>query len=156
MTMRRLLLFSLMLFLSLPALAQHDEAKIRAAVEDRYREWIAAANKKDITAMANLYDENAVLLPKSEEPVLGKIAIVGYYAQRFANPNYVPFKMDVAWNSFHVVCDIAIATSIFEADVTRDAKQVHFRGKYILVWKKAADGSWKIFRYMYDEIPPKK
>jgi hypothetical protein len=35
-------------------------------------------------------------------------------------------------------------------------KQIHFRGKNLLVWKKQTDGSWKIFRYMYDEIPAKK
>jgi len=30
------------------------------------------------------------------------------------------------------------------------------RRKNLLVWKKEADGSWKIFRYIYDEIPAKK
>jgi ketosteroid isomerase-like protein len=55
-----------------------------------------------------------------------------------------------------VVDDIAIATSVFEGDVTRNGKQIHFRGKNLLVWKKQADGSWKIFRYMFDEIPAKK
>ena len=49
-----------------------------------------------------------------------------------------------------------IATVLFEGDVTRNGKQIHFRGKELLVWKKQADGSWKIFRYMYDEIPAKK
>ena len=48
------------------------------------------------------------------------------------------------------------AISVFEGDVTRKRKQIHFRGKNLLVCKKEADGSWKIFRYMYDEIPAKK
>ena len=52
--------------------------------------------------------------------------------------------------------DIAIASVLFEGDVTRNGKQIHFRGKELLVWKKQADGSWKIFRYMFDEIPAKK
>jgi len=145
-----------MLLLSVPAMAQEEEGKIKAAVEDRYKEWLAAANKKDVAAMIDLYDENAVLMPKSEEPVLGKAAIGEYYKKLFANPDFVPFTLNSNWNSFHVAGDVAIATSVFEGDVTRNGKQIHFRGKNLLVWKKEADGSWKIFRYMFDEIPAKK
>jgi uncharacterized protein (TIGR02246 family) len=149
-------LFCLMLLLSVPVLASDNEAKIKAAVEDRYKEWVAAANKKDAAALTNLYDENAVLMPKSEEPAIGKAAISEYYKKLVADPHFVPFTLTVNWNSFHVVGDIAIATSVFEGDVTRDGKQIHFRGKNLLVWKKQADGSWKMFRYMFDEIPAKK
>ena len=141
----------------LPALANdNDEAKIKAAVESRYQDWLAAENKKDVSAVTELYDENAVLMPKSEEPVLGKTAIGEYYKKLFANPQFVPFTLTLNFNSFHVVGDIAIATAVFEGDVTRNEKQIHFRGKNLLAWKKQADGSWKIFRYMYDEIPAKK
>jgi len=145
-----------MLLLSVPAMAQEEEGKIKAAVEDRYKEWLAAANKKNAAAMIGLYDENAVLMPKSEEPVLGKAAIGEYYKKLFANPDFVPFTLNSNWNSFHVAGDVAIATSVFEGDVTRNGKQIHFRGKNLLVWKKQGDGSWKVFRYMFDEIPAKK
>ena len=106
--------------------------------------------------MIDLYDENAVLMPKSEEPVLGKAAIGEYYKKLFANPDFVPFTLNSNWNSFHVAGDVAIATSVFEGDVTRNAKQIHFRGKNLLVWKKQGDGSWKVFRYVFEEIPAKK
>ena len=154
MTMRKLL-WLVSLFV-LPALAQDNEAEIKATVENHYKEWLAAANKKDVSAMLNLYDENAVLMPKQEEPVLGKAAISEYYKKLFADPQFVPFTLTTNWNSFHVVGDIAIATSVFEGDVTRNGKQIHFRGKNLLVWKKQVDGSWKIFRYMFDEIPARK
>jgi len=157
MIMHKLFLFTFMLLLSLPVLAQdNDEAGIKTTVENRYQEWLAAENKKDAAAVTDLYDEKAVLLPKQEEPVLGKAAIGEYYKNLFANPNFVPFTLTTNWNSFHVVGDIAIASVLFEGDVTRNGKQIHFRGKELLVWKKQADGSWKIFRYMYDEIPAKK
>jgi len=150
-------LFYLLLLLSLPALANDDEeARIKATVEDRYKEWFAAANKKDAAALTNLYDENAVLMPKQEEPVIGKAAIGEYYKKLVADPQFVPFTLTLNWNSFHLVGDIAIATSVFDGDVTRNGKQIHFRGKNLLVWKRQADGSWKIFRYMFDEIPAKK
>ena len=155
--MRKLFLLALMLLLALPVLANDtEEARIKTAVEDRYQEWLAAENKKDAAAVTNLYDENAVLMPKAEEPVLGKAAIGEYYKKLFANPNFVPFTLTTNWNSFHVVNDIAIATVLFEGDLTRNGKQIHFRGKELLVWKKQADGSWKIFRYMFDEIPAKR
>ena len=153
------LLFSLtvMFILSLPAFAQdNEEAGIKATVEQRYQDWVAAANKKDAAALTDLYDDNAVLMPKQEEPAFGKAAIGEYYKKLVADPQFVPFTLTLNWNSFHLVGDIAIATSVFEGDVTRDGKQIHFRGKNLLVWNKQADGSWKIFRYMYDEIPPKK
>ena len=147
----------LLIIPSLPALAQdNDEAKIKTALDDRYQQWVAAENKRDAAAVTNFYDDNAVLLPKSEEPVLGKAAIGEYYKKQMANPQFVPFTLNSDWNSFHLAGDVAIATAIFEGDATRNEKQIHFRGKNFLVWKKQADGSWKIFRYMYDEIPPKK
>jgi len=149
--LRSILLFFL---LAVSGFAQ-DEASIKSAVESRYQDWLAAANKKDAIAMLDLYDDNAVLLPKSEELVVGRAAIGEYYKKLFANPQFVPFTLNIDWNSFHLVNDIAIATSTFEGDVTRNAKQIHFRGKNMIVWKKEADGSWKIFRYMYDEIPNK-
>ena len=154
--MSKLLSLTLMFLVVLPVFAQNNEANIKAAVEDRYKEWLAAANKKDAVALTNLYDEDAVLMPKKEEPVLGKAAIGEYYKKLVADPHFVPFTLTVNWNSFHVVDDIAIATSVFDGDVTRNGKQIHFRGKNLLVWKKQTDGSWKIFRYMYDEIPAKK
>ena len=154
--MSKLLSLTLMFLVVLPVFAQNNEANIKAAVEGRYKEWLAAANKKDAVALTNLYDEDAVLMPKEEEPVLGKAAIGEYYKKLVADPHFVPFTLTVNWNSFHVVDDIAIATSVFDGNVTRNGKQIHFRGKNLLVWKKQTDGSWKIFRYMYDEIPAKK
>lgn len=155
--MRKLSLLILMLLISVPVLANdNEEARIKATVEDRYQDCLAAANKKDVSAMMDLYDENAVLMPKEEEPAIDKAAIGEYYKKLFANPQFVPFTLTLDWNSFHTVGDIAIATSTFEGDVTRNGKQIHFRGKNLLVWKKQADGSWKIFRYMFDEIPAKK
>jgi uncharacterized protein (TIGR02246 family) len=154
--MHKLISLILICLAALPALANDDDAKIKAILEDRYNQWLAAANKKDGEALANLYDENAVLMPKQEEPVIGKGAISDYYKKLVADPHFVPFTLTLNWNSFHVVGDIAIATAVFDGDLTRNGNQIHFRGKDLLVWRKQEDNSWKIFRYMYDEIPAKK
>ena len=154
--MRKLLSLILVLIATLPGLAKPDDAKIRTVVGDRYKEWIAAASRKDAEALTNLYDEDAVLLPKEEEPVIGKAAIADYYKKLVADPHFVPFTANLETNSFHVVNDIAIQTADFDGELTRGGKQIQFHGKTLLVWKRQEGGSWKIFRYMFDEIPAKK
>ena len=125
-------------------------------MQDRYKAWIAVANKKDAEALSSLFDENAVLLPPREEPVLGRAAIREWYRKLFADPSFVPFTETLDANSFHVVGDIAIETSDFDGVASRNGKDIHFHGKNLIVWKKQKDGSWKIFRYTWDEIPAKK
>ena len=156
--MRKLLSLALLVFVALPTLAKDNQPrmKAKAAVDDVYKQWIDAANRKDAEALTNLYDDNAVLMPPREEPVLGKAAIAEWYKKFVADPDFVPFTETLTSNSFHLVGDIAIDTSIFEGDATRNGRHLHFRGKNLLLWKKQKDGSWKIFRYMWDEIPAKK
>src|SRR5215472_13497546 len=99
----------MLVFLSVvPLLAQDDEAKIKAAVTERYQLWIAAENEKDAEAITSLYDENAVLMPKQEEAVIGRPAIGEYYRRLVADPHFVPFSLTLHSNSFYVVADIAI------------------------------------------------
>ena len=154
--MRKSVVLTLVFLAGVPVLAKDDEAKITAAVTERYQQWIGAENKKDAAAITDLYDENAVLMPKQEEPVIGKAAIGEYYKKLVADPDFAPFTLILQSNSFHVVRDIAIETADFDGIVTRNDKQIHFHGKNLIVWKKEENGSWKIFRYMFDEIPAKK
>jgi ketosteroid isomerase-like protein len=145
-----------MLLLAGPLLAKDNEAEIKTAVENRYKELLAAVNKKDAAALTEFYDEDAVLMPQMEEPLLGKAAIGEYYKKLVVNPLFSPFMLTPNWSSFHAAGDFAIVTWRFEGVLAKNGGEMHFRGKYLLIWKKQANGSWKIFRYMYDEIPPKR
>jgi len=51
--MRKLLSLTLLLLVALPVLEKDNEAKIKAAVEDRYKEWLAAENKKDAEVLTS-------------------------------------------------------------------------------------------------------
>jgi uncharacterized protein (TIGR02246 family) len=154
--MRKCVVLTLVFLAVVPVLAKDDEAKIKAAVTERYQRWIAAENKKDAEAIADFYDENAVLMPKQEEPVIGKAAIGEYYRKLVADPPLCAVHAALESNSFHVVGDVAIETADFDGVVKRNDKQIPFHGRNLIVWKKQKDGSWKIFRYMFDEIPAKK
>jgi hypothetical protein len=64
-----------MLLLALPVLANDEEAKIKTAVEDRYKEVLAAINKKDAAALTDVIEEQDQLKPHKEERVLQKADI---------------------------------------------------------------------------------
>jgi hypothetical protein len=83
-------------------------------------------------------------------------AIGEYYKKLFANPQFVPFTLTLNWNSFPGWATSRLRPRSAKVTVTRNGKQIHFRGNNLLVWKKQVDGSWKIFRYMFNEIPAKK
>ena len=102
-------IFLLMFLLALSALANdnNEEAKIKAAVEDRYQEWLAAENKQDPAAITALYDDNAVLMPKAEEFVIGKAAIGEYYKVTEEIESHLRQKPVQAWLSGN---DLKIAT----------------------------------------------
>src|SRR5215471_18867020 len=131
--MRNCLLLTLVFLAAVPALSKDDKAKIKAAVTERYQQWIAAENEKDAEAITSLYDENAVLMPKQEEPVIGKATIGEYYRKLVADPHFVPFTLTLQPNSFYVVGDIAIESADFDGVVTRNDKQIHFHGKSLIV-----------------------
>jgi ketosteroid isomerase-like protein len=101
-------------------------------VEDRYKEWFAAANK-DAEALTNLYDEHPVLM-RSKRSVISKAAIAGI-PEACRRPALCAVHGDVRSTGFHVVGDIAIGTA-FRWRLARDGKRIYFHGKTLLVWKK--------------------
>ena len=102
MHVRKCLVSTLVFLAVVPVLAKDNEAEIKAAVAKRYQQWIATENKKDAEAITDLYDENAILMPKQEEPVIGKAAIGEYYRQLVADPHFAPFTLTLQSNSFQV------------------------------------------------------
>ncbi|MBZ5599764.1 MAG: hypothetical protein LAN83_15745 [Acidobacteriia bacterium] len=51
--------------------------------------------------------------------------------------------------------DIAIETADFSGVSNVDGKEVVFRGKNLIVWKRQSDGSWKILRDIWNVSPAK-
>jgi ketosteroid isomerase-like protein len=53
--------------------------------------------------------------------------------------------------------DLAVETGTYAMTITpKNGNAVADKGKYIHVWKKSADGSWKVVRYAPNsDIPPR-
>jgi len=119
-----------------------DEAAIRAASQ----EWSNAASSRDLEKAVSFYAEDATYNPPGAPLAAGKDAIRKVWANVVAIPGgnlrWVSSKVEVARSG-----DLAYDTGAYTL-TKNDAsgKPVTATGKYVVVWKKQADGKWKVIQ----------
>lgn len=116
-----------------------DEATIRTADTD----FAKAAAAKDLDKCMSYYADDAVFLSSGSPAVLGKDNIRTVIQRMLAAPMQLTINVasvDVARSG-----DLAMDRGTVEAAVTdKKGKTATQTSEYVLVWKKQADGAWKI------------
>jgi uncharacterized protein (TIGR02246 family) len=117
-----------------------DEAAIRAAVID----WSKAAQAKDVNKAVSFYADDAMQFDDKGPLVKGKDNIRTGWEQMLAMPGpgltFATTGVEVARSG-----DLAYEYGTYDF-ATKDKKGeiTDEKGKYVTVWKKQADGSWKV------------
>jgi uncharacterized protein (TIGR02246 family) len=138
------------------AMAAADPAVVQQALDAANAKGADALNKGDIDAFLANYAPDAVVMMPNAPAWRGTDAMrtgfQGLLTQFTASG--VAFKTD----DVKVAGDLAIETGQYEMTLTPKtgkAKPVADKGKYITVWQKQADGSWKIVRDISNsDLPP--
>jgi uncharacterized protein (TIGR02246 family) len=117
-----------------------DEAAIRSADAD----FAKAAAAKDIDKIVALYMDDAVIFSPGAPAVIGKENIHRFFEQILAGPSiqfaFSNVTVDVARSG-----DLAEDRGSIQVTTTgKDGKPATQSSEYVLVWKKQADGSWKV------------
>lgn len=121
-------------------LSDADKAAIKAVTDSA----VAVAETKDFAAYTALYyATDAVLLPSNGAPVTGRDAITALL-QTFppiANLRFEQLEIDGSG-------DLAYVYGTYAMDLTLPGASAPVRdeGKYIEIWRRQADGSWKVIR----------
>jgi len=127
-----------------------DEAAIRKADMN----WAKTVNAKQIDAFVGFVLDSAVVLGPNAPITIGKEAIRGMFAAAFAMPGYSckwqPAKVEVARPG-----DLGYSRGTYELSIN-DARgnPITDRGKYATMWKKQADGIWKVALDMFNTDLP--
>ena len=116
-----------------------DEKAIRAAVA----EWDKAAAAKDLEKTLSFYAPDAVLFPPGMPMLASAEKRREGWTQMMALPgfalSFTTTKVEVARSG-----DIAYETGTFEFTANdKKGKPSTEKGKYVVAWKKQADGKWK-------------
>ena len=131
-----------------------DAAAVRQAIDSNNARFDAAVLKGDTAALAGFYVDDAMFMSPNEPAAKGHNAIAKSFAGMGSAMKITAFKLQA--QDVIVAGDYAIETGAydFSATVPKVTKPAHDAGKYVVVWKKQADGSYKIVRDIYNSDLP--
>lgn len=133
-----------------------DVAAVRQAIEAANARFDSAAVKGDSAALAGFYADDAVLMMSNEPAARGHAAIVKSFGAMSSGMKMSAFTLTT--QDVIVSGDYAIETGSYALTGApgKAAKPVHDVGKYLVLWKKQADGSYKILRDIANSDQPMK
>lgn len=101
---------------------------------------------------ADLYSDDAVSMPPHEAAVSGKTAIGDFHANPDA-PKVTEFTLSSS--EIEGSGNIAFARGVWSFKGTvNDTLEVSDNGKFLVVYKKQADNSWKTYREIWNSDQP--
>jgi uncharacterized protein (TIGR02246 family) len=129
-------------------------AQVRAQIEQAVARFSEAFNRGDVAAVAAMYDTGAVVLAPNAPPMRGRQNIEALWAgarqQGFRNRTLVV-------NSVELIDGHAIELGSYTLVIQPPGQaETIDRGKYLVVWKRQVDGTWKLYRDAFNtSMPPR-
>ncbi|HEU4809211.1 MAG TPA: SgcJ/EcaC family oxidoreductase [Sphingomicrobium sp.] len=125
--------------------AKPDAAADTQAIETVEQGQITAIGQKNLDGATTLYADDAVFIGEDGKAVRGKDSINAMFKDFLADPaqkiDYQPGQKTLSSSG-----DMAYSTASFTETYTdpKTKKPVTLTGTNLSVWKKQADGSWKL------------
>ena len=132
---------TLVLGLVAAAVCFAGDLKIEQALRDLNEQWSKAAAAKDLDKTVSYYADGATVMPPNGPSATTKDAIRSAWKDMLtdASISWKTTKVEVAQSG-----DLGYTSGTYEVSLNDPTgKPVNDHGKYLEVWKKQADGSWK-------------
>ena len=115
----------------------------------------AAIVAKDLDKIMVHYADNVTLMPTAEPLISGKAAVTEEWEHVLAIPGFDSRSVTTG-AKVSAANDLAYTMGSYRtAMVGEDGKQVVEPGKWLTIWKKQADGNWRIVVETYNtDVPP--
>jgi uncharacterized protein (TIGR02246 family) len=128
---------------------------MRDTIQAREREWSAAFLAGDATAIANLYTEDGAQVQPAGDWYRGREAITAGMKKQLDTLNVtaredIPEEVIVAGDYI-----VEFGNYSYTATTKKGNKPVSAAGRYVVLWRKDADGQWRLHRDLGSEAPKK-
>ena len=125
-----------------------------ATLKNLDAEWSKSAGARDVEKTASYYSDDAIVLPPNMPTINGRPGARSMWQGMFSVPGFgggwKASKVEVARSG-----DLAYVTGTYELSETdAKGKPMTDKGKYLEVWKKQADGTWKCVIDMFNSDLP--
>jgi ketosteroid isomerase-like protein len=130
------------------------DTKIEQALRDLDAKWSAAAGAKDLDKTVSFYSNDAIVMPPNASAATTQETIRKIWQDLLASPGLV-----ISWKATKVEVaksgDLACLSGTYELIMNDlSGKPVNDRGKYVEVWQKQADGTWKVVADIWNSDLP--
>ncbi len=131
-----------------------DVAALKDAIQAREKEWSAAFLAADAAAISSLYTEDAASIQPSGDWRRGRAAIAGMMQPQFDSTTFTA-REDITEEVIAVGPDYVFEIGNYRSMGTAKAggKEVSTTGRYVVLWRKDADGVWRIHRDLGADAP---
>lgn len=130
----------------------------RSNAEDSLRAadqaWLKVYAAKDLERTVAFFDEQGSVLPANQRAATGKKAVTELMREEFTLQDY-KLTWTPTWVGVAASGDLGYTGGSYDFSC-KDAsgKTITDKGKYLTVWKKQADGSWKVLLDMSNSDLP--
>jgi ketosteroid isomerase-like protein len=118
-----------------------DTVAIRRFIDSAEARFVAAANRGDVEAIMADYGTDPILLRANRPLERGRHALRKEYTELYGRAQTKDAK--VVTQAVLYGSDMAVETGTYEVTVLANGGERRDTGKYIFVWKRQLDGSWK-------------
>ena len=130
-----------------------DVAAFEAVVLDTWVTWSATVNAGDVDGWIALWDDDGVQMPPNAPAVHGKPAIRETASGVFLSVDFEEFTINN--EEVQVFGDFGFARGNYSfVTVMAEGDPVPFEGKYLTIFKRQPDGSWKVYRDCFNSSTP--
>ena len=128
--------------------------EVRAAIAAIDKKFMEDVNRGNAAAGAAAYTDDAILMPPNHSPLEGKQAIEKYLAEIGSQLQASNFQLSIL--EVDVQGDTTIVRGTYSSSFTVPGTDAPMedRCKTLNVWKRQADGSWKLHRDIWNSNMP--
>ena len=134
---------------------QVDVEADKAAIRDLNDvQWLNAAQAKDVDTVLSFFADDASRFPPSAPIVTGKEAIRAHLSEAFSRRDFA-----ISWQTTKVEVsrsgDLAYSHGTYEETVNdREGNPVTNKEKWVTVYEKQPDGTWKVVADIWNSDGP--
>jgi uncharacterized protein (TIGR02246 family) len=147
----------LLLGLAMAGTVAAQPAQTAPAAVSKVRDaYVAAVHAGDAKGIAGLYSEDGVEMPPNQAMAKGRPAIEKYHAGLLTGHTV---KLSLTPMETIASGDVAYDVGTYSQTVTpkqSDGTPMNDRGKYVVLLRRASDGTWRVRHAIYNsDLPPR-